>query len=276
MSVSTYIPLLAFSWGLAGGFSHCIGMCGVFVAAYTGPNSPSSPPVPIPTAPNNGGEGKAGSDGEPTEAVASPITYSRGRARLYPLAPVAGGGVRHLLFHSGRLVSLMALGVVAGAVGDIGHQWASVQGAIGIAAGVVMIGLALGFVGIVPWFRIPEPDVLGAGGGVLRRMFLKALQSRHSLKPFLIGLFVGLLPCGLTYQALIPAADTGSIPRAVEIMALFGLGTVPGLLTLGVFGNALFGGLLTRPTFRSGMTRVAAGIMAIMGVAFIWRGVTGM
>ena len=55
-------------------------------------------------------------------------------------------------------------------------------------------------------------------------------------------------------------------------MLCFGLGTVPGLLTLGVFGNALFGGLLTNLRFRTMMTRVAALLMAVMGAAFIGRG----
>ena len=251
MTSQAYIPLLAFSWGLAGGFSHCIGMCGVFVAAYTAPSRPtparSSPPLPK----REGEESRSGSS-KPTS-----------------------GAVRHVLFHAGRLVTLTLLGAVAGAIGAIDHRWAAAQGVVGIAAGAVMIGLALGFAGIVPWFRIPEPDVLGAGGGVLRRLFVRALKSENVLKPLMIGAFVGLLPCGLTYQALIPAATSGSILRAMSIMALFCAGTIPGLLTLGIFGSALFGGLFTRPSFRNAMTKVAAAIMAVMGVVFIVRGVGG-
>jgi sulfite exporter TauE/SafE len=239
MTSESYIPLLAFSWGLAGGFSHCIGMCGIFVAAYT---TPSQTP--------------------PSQDAQKP-------RRNWNFD-------RHAMFHAGRLASLVTLGVLAGLVGNLDHRWPAVQGVIGIIAGAVMIGLALGFAGIVPWFRIPEPDVLGAGGGRLRRLFAQAMRSQHRLKPMVIGIFVGLLPCGLTYQALIPAAVSGSIVRAALIMALFGLGTVPGLLMLGVFGNALFNGLLTAPRFRNGMTRVAAAIMAVMGVVFIWRGISGM
>lgn len=254
MTSGAYIPLLAFSWGLAGGFSHCIGMCGVFVAAYTAPSkSQDRPGRPSDNRKRDGGA-----------AVADP-----------PKPTVAVQPVRHLLFHAGRLATLTLLGVIAGAVGDIGHRWAEAQGAIGIAAGIAMLGLALGFAGIVPWFRIPEPDILGAGGGVLRRLFLRALKSENSLRPLLIGAFVGLLPCGLTYQALIPAATSGSIPRATEIMDLFCLGTIPGLLTLGIFGSVIFGGALMRPAFRNAMTKVAAAIMAVMGLMFIWRGMGG-
>ncbi len=179
---------------------------------------------------------------------------------------------RHVLFHAGRLSSLTALGLVGGCIGGLGHRWAALQGIISITAGVVMLGLALGLAGILPGFRIPEPDVMGAGGGRLRRGFLRALRSRSVLRPLLIGLFVGLLPCGLTYTALIGTFALRPLSGAL-LMLLFGLGTVPGLLTLGVFGNSLFGGLLTSAPFRSRMTQAAAVIMAALAVAFVWRGV---
>jgi sulfite exporter TauE/SafE len=266
MPAAPYIPMLAFSWGLAGGFSHCIGMCGVFVAAYTGPTDVSARPSSKgPTSPQVQAGGAATTTAPPhARAIGSGLRTS---------ALAAGG--RHMLFHAGRLTSLVTLGMIAGALGSIGHQWAAAQGVVSIAAGVLMVGLALGFAGIMPWLRIPEPDVLGAGGGVLRRLFARALRSDSASRPLLIGLFVGLLPCGLTYQALIPAALSGSIARAALIMALFCAGTIPGLLTFGVAGNLLFGGLLMRPHFRLAMTKVAAFIMAVIGVVFVWRGLGG-
>src|SRR3569833_253078 len=248
MPSGSYIPLLAFSWGLAGGFSHCIGMCGIFVASYTAP----SKPIAIDTS-------RIDRKSEGGTAVAE-----RPKVKLHP--------ERHIMFHVGRLATLTLLGAIAGLIGEIGHQWAQVQGAISIVAGLVMVGLALGFAGVVPWFRIPEPDVLGAGGGVLRRVFLRALQSENFLKPLFIGAFVGLLPCGLTYQALIPAATSGSVITAMSTMALFCVGTMPGLLTLGLFGNVFLAGGLMRPEFRNIMTKVAAVIMGLMGVVFVMRG----
>ncbi|MGO8672372.1 MAG: sulfite exporter TauE/SafE family protein [Capsulimonadaceae bacterium] len=231
-----YIPGLTFAWGLAFGFSHCIGMCGIFVASYTAQSS---------------------------------RTVDPSIARRGP------GWTAHFLFHGGRLISLVTLGTIAGAAGTLSHRWAAAQGAISIIVGLVMLGLALGFAGIVPALRLPEPNLLGAGGGAPRRLFIRVLRSERTLKPLGIGIFVGLLPCGLTYQALIVAAATGSVPRAVLTMAAFCLGTVPGLLTLAVFGATLFGGLLVRPAFRDRMTQVAALIMLAIGVAFLWRGWNG-
>ena len=217
---------LAFLWGLAGGFSHCIGMCGVFVVAYSGSPEPGSSRVPP---------------------------------------------VRHFLFHFGRLCTLSLLGALAGIAGGITHPWGHAAGVFGLVCGIALVCLAIGFAGFIPWFHIPEPDVMGAGGGFGRRLFLKALQNRSALKPLLIGVFVGLLPCGLTYQALVAAAVTGRPGPAALTMALFGLGTIPGLLILGFFGSVFLGGLLMKPRFRSSMTYVAAAIMAVMGIAFIIR-----
>ncbi len=223
--------LLALGWGLAGGFSHCIGMCGVFVISYAGMPDKNDP------------------------------------RRLHP--------ERHALFHGGRLLSLTFLGALAGSVGNITRGWAQAQGVLSIAAGVLLLGLTLGFAGVWPWFKIPEPDVLGAGGGVLRRLFVRVLRSQTRIKPLLTGLFVGLLPCMLTYQALIATLTLGAKSGAF-LMLLFGLGTVPGLLTLGLFGNAILGGRLMSAVFRARMTQISALLMAALGASFVWRGVQGL
>ena len=228
--MSAALPfVLALGLGLAGGFSHCIGMCGIFVVSYAG--------VP--------GEGR----------------------RWEPQ--------RHLLFHGGRLLALAALGLAGGAIGALGHRWAGAQAVVSLAVGVVMLGLALGLAGVFPRLRLPEPDVLGAGGGAGRRWYRRVLQSRSAWKPLGVGLFVGLLPCGLTYNALMATFTLRPLPGAL-LMLCFGLGTVPGLLALGVFGQTLLGGLLTRLPFRVALTRVSALLMAALGLAFLWRGWTGL
>lgn len=229
--IVTSLDSLMLAEGLAGGFSHCIGMCGVFVVSYAG----------MPSASNT--------------------------RFVHP--------ERHVLFHGGRLLSLAVLGLLGGAIGQMGHHFAILQGLISLAVGLLMLGLAAGMAGLAPGMRLPEPDVLGAGDGRGRRLFLQVLQSRSLWKPGLVGLFVGLLPCGLTYNALVATLTLTPLSGA-WLMLCFGLGTVPGLLTLGLFGNALGGGLLTAPHFRIGMTRVAAGFMAVMGIAFLWRGLTNL
>jgi len=53
----------------------------------------------------------------------------------------------------------------------------------------------------------------------------------------LFGVVLGFLPCGLLYAALAVAASTaGPLDGALAMLA-FGLGTVPSLAALGVFGQ---------------------------------------
>ena len=224
------IYALALGMGLASGFSHCVGMCGIFVVSYAG-------------MPDKG----------------------EARRFVHPM--------RHLLFHGGRLASLALLGLLGGTIGALGHRWAVAGSVLSLAVGVGMLGLALGLAGILPKFRLPEPDVLGAGGGRGRRLYRRVLQSHSALRPLGIGVCVGLLPCGLTYTALQATFPLRPLSGAC-LMLLFGLGTIPGLLALAVFGGVLFGGLLMRLPFRIAMTRVSAMFMAALGVAFLWRGWT--
>jgi hypothetical protein len=230
MTITDYF--LALTWGLAGGFSHCIGMCGIFVVSYAGLPDKNDP------------------------------------ARFRQPE-------RHLMFHAGRLISLTTLGLLGGAIGALGHHWATLQSIVSIAAGGLMLALALGLVGLWPRFKLPEPDIMSAGGGRLRRLFLRALRSQSALKPLVIGVFVGLLPCGLTYNALLGTFALRPLSGAL-LMVAFGIGTVPGLLALGLFGNRLFGGLLTSLRFRSRMTQVAAALMAVLAIAFVWRGAASL
>lgn len=230
--------LLPFLWGLAGGFSHCIGMCGIFVLSCSA--------------------GALGADGKPRPA---PHLLER-----------------HLAFHAGRLITLSALGALAGAIGSLAgfaSHFARTQGIVSIAAGVLMAILALGYVGIIPQLKMPEIDVMGAGSGWGRRVFVRALQNRSGFRPFLLGLLVGFLPCMLTYTVLIPAAATLSAVKGLFILLWFGIGTVPGLLALGLV-SGIFANRFKNPDFRILMTRLSGLAMLAMAGVFIWRGIPNL
>jgi uncharacterized protein len=219
---------MAALWGLAGGFSHCIGMCGIFVLSC------------------------------------GPIDEPNTVTRLW----------RHTLFQLGRMIVLVALGVAAGEIGSLvglAAKIARAQGILAVGCGVLLALLAMGYVGIMPRFRIPEPDVMSARGGAGRKLFAAALRDKHLYRPLLLGSLVGLLPCGLTYSILIPAATTLSPARGALVLLSFGLGTIPGLLTLGMAGG-LLGARLHSTRFREFMTRSGAVVMLAMGIALIWRG----
>jgi len=218
--------LLAFWWGLGGGFSHCIGMCGMFVFAYTG-----------------------------------------SMAAVGEMRPL-GQLVRHLLFNLGHILTVTLLGGLAGLVGSLpafALRWKGVQGWVSVIAGVLMILLALGYLGAAPKLKFPEPNVLG-GNSPLKGLFLKAMRTQSPWKPFFLGGLIGFLPCGLIYTVLIPAAATGSLLKGMAVMAAFGTGTMPGLVALGLFSS------LATMRFRDLIVRLASIPVLIMGILFIQRG----
>jgi sulfite exporter TauE/SafE len=74
------------------------------------------------------------------------------------------------------------------------------------------------------------------------------LQLDSTTSNLKLGLFNGLLPCGLVYMALLASISMGSILGGALYMFIFGLGTLPMLLAAAYFGKqfksmkpALFG-----------------------------------
>jgi sulfite exporter TauE/SafE len=219
--------IFAALWGLAGGFSHCIGMCGIFVISVNGATGAST----------------------------------RNQA------------LRHGAFQLGRMFALCLLGAIAGAVGSLtafATRAEFAQGVLSAFCGAVLILLAIGYAGIAPKLRLPEPDIMGAGGGAGRKLFLNVLRRRDWLQPPLVGVMVGFLPCGLTYSILFWAAASQSAVRGALTLLIFGLGTIPGLFALSMFGHR-FSELLGSVRTRLSMTWIGAAVMMIMGAMLIWR-----
>jgi len=213
--------------GLVGGVTHCAGMCGPFVLAQVA-----------------AGRTESGSAGE--------MRRLRGGA----LAP----------YHAGRMTTYVALGAAAGALSGvvadgIWFRWLAAV-LLTLAAALFLVqalGLRRGSSG-GPLFRtferlvVPPAARLSAGGdGGLRRYGL--------------GVLLGFLPCGLLYAALAAAAATGNAMQAALAMAAFTLGTVPGLVGVGVAGQFF------ARRWGAGLRPFAATLLAVNAViliAFAW------
>ena len=135
-------------------------------------------------------------------------------------------------YNLGRIATYSALGGVFGLLGKslalIGVQrWLSLGAGTVILAGLLLstrAAFGTPMVKAVVWLK-------SGFGALLRRRTLASLG--------LMGLLNGLLPCGLVYAACAGAAATGSLALGTGYMALFGLGTVPLMLGLGLTGKAL-------------------------------------
>ena len=92
----------------------------------------------------------------------------------------------------------------------------------------------------------------------------------RTLRGYPLGVALGFLPCGILYAALAAAAATGSPWYGGIAMFCFGMGKVPSLVAVGLFGAA------SGHRFRRGLTALTpavllfnAGVLALLGVRLL-------
>jgi hypothetical protein len=169
---------------------------------------------------------------------------------------------RQLSYHLGRTATYAVLGFVAGALGSalgVGGDLLGIRRAALLVAGGLLVAFAgAGLVGSLPLGR------LEALGFVTRKVSrLLAGPPRH---PFLVGLLLGLLPCGPLYAALLAAAGLADWLQGGLGMVLFGLGTWPGLMLI-----ALAGRWLARA--RRALYFASLAWVLVTGLVFVWQGI---
>ncbi|NLR76006.1 sulfite exporter TauE/SafE family protein [Leeia sp. IMCC25680] len=202
--------------GLLGG-THCIGMCGGLVAAF--------------------------SMGLPAR-----------RRMLY-----------WGLLNTGRLLSYMLAGVLAGLLGATLHGYGRLlplQWLLYMLSQLLLVFLGLHLSGLPT--LIPR---LEKWGSLLWRhlqpRFRALLPLRTPGQALLAGLFWGWLPCGLVYTALSSALLSGTPVLGAAQMLAFGLGTLPTLLVMGKLAP-----WLQRPMLR----RLSGLLVMVLGGWGIWNG----
>jgi uncharacterized protein len=216
--------VLALATGFIGGFGHCIGMCGPLVA----------------------------SSALHTAAVDND---SHASARFIP----------QILYNAGRLTTYGIVGAVMGLAGsfvNVASRLAGIQNSVMMIAGIIMVVMGLGILGLAGgtrWLERHNTLVLGAAKTIF--------SSRSTGRYYPLGLVLGLLPCGLSYTAFIAAAGTGTPLAGLLTMVSFGVGTVPALALFGV-AVAYFGSRM-----RARMQRAGGVAVIVMGLYYVLKGI---
>ena len=197
----------AFLLGLAGGFGHCLLMCGPFVAAASL------------------AEGSVAGD---------PVTCRPGRS----------AGLFQVLYHTGRITTYSLIGAAVGALGGSGvlgqftTPWSPVAfgrylklatGLLLVVAGVVLLVAAV----LGRRSGLPEPT-----RAITSRRWFARTTSRLARSGWWaglpLGMLMGLLPCMPLLPAELAALASGSAALGALTMFAFGLGTLPALAGLGL------------------------------------------
>lgn len=105
-----------------------------------------------------------------------------------------------------------------------------------------------------------------AGWGRMVARCTRGLNRDRPTSGYVLGLALGLLPCGFLYAALIASAASGSPLIGAAGMAAFGLGTVPALVVVGLAGQAA-GRRLSRTVAMAGPAVMVFNALMLAGLA---------
>lgn len=160
------------------------------------------------------------------------------------------------------LVGVLAasLGVVLVSSGLFGKLQSILQMLIG---GVVIL-LALGILGWIPW----QGSIRLIPMQTLRKGYATASQKGPVLGAMIAGFLNGLMPCPLTFAMAVKATTATSLLEGGALMLAFGVGTLPMML----FISVAFGKMSAK--LRGFMYKSAAFIMMFMGFNTIHKGLS--
>lgn len=193
---------------------------------------------------------------------------------------------KNVLYNSGRLLSYIFIGTLAGALGGsfIGGQathsthgtdgmqamgmvfsgeLGAGQRVLSVLAGGLMIMMALQLLGIrrhlpVSWGRL--------GGVSFARALQSLIRSDRAGASVTLGVANGFLPCPLVFAFAAIAAASASAGYGFLTMLGFGLGTFPAMFFMSGVGLAL------SPVVRQRGVRIAGGFVLVLGLLTIVRG----
>lgn len=222
------LPAILLVTGLTGSVVHCAPMCGPLVLAQVGDRLARLPP-----------------------------------ARLCEISRLSAAA--QLPYHLGRITTYAALGALVSWAGGwlIDIPWLGcLRAALLLTAALYFMTTALARLGILS--AIP----LAGSPRVIVRAMRRIAEPARALGSFPLGMALGFLPCGLVYAALGIAAASGRPLIGAFGMAVFGLGTVPTLVAVGLMGHAAAKGVRNFTALASPFLMLAnAALLASLAVA---------
>lgn len=153
---------------------------------------------------------------------------------FYSFRPSQHPSLRHLAYHTGRLMSYLAVGLIVGLLG----QGLLYVGAYLQVQKLLMIALGLGMIAIGIRHYFPSKSAIPKSLGALHFRLTKIIEDPSKVGgTYLLGMFSTLLPCGFLYSFAFAAGASGSPVSSLGIMFGFWLGTLPMLLGVGLIAR---------------------------------------
>lgn len=142
-----------------------------------------------------------------------------------------GGIFPYISYHSARIMVYTLLGVIIASLGQAlerSSAFGEIQVIMLLFAGLLIIFMGLDMLGVLPW-RLPYDRVPVTR---MKKLYKRVMDRGPVVGSFMGGALNGFIPCGLLYAVLISAAALGSSARGGLLLASFGAGTLPAMLSV--------------------------------------------
>ncbi|MCK5831028.1 MAG: sulfite exporter TauE/SafE family protein [Methylococcales bacterium] len=166
-----------------------------------------------------------------------------------------------------RILVYVAIGLLAASLGVVmvsSGMLGKLQSILQMIIGSIVIILALGILGLVPW----QGSVKLLPMNLLRKGYTSARTKGPVVGAMIAGFMNGLMPCPLTFAMYVEATSATTILEGGTLLLAFGAGTLPTMLFIS-FAFAKMGA-----NIRGLMLKSAAIIMIFMGLNTIYKGLT--
>ena len=165
-----------------------------------------------------------------------------------------------IAYNTGRIMSYTLAGAIAGAIGTelvMGIMPVSGHRILQYIAAAVLILIGLQISGWLPAGRILESVGMRIWS-YIRPLSKYFLPITSLYRAFMAGIFWGWLPCALVYSVLVWSLSIGGALSGALLMFCFGLGTLPGMLLVGLTGTKI------RDFLKEPALRTVAGVVIIL------------
>jgi sulfite exporter TauE/SafE len=150
----------------------------------------------------------------------------------------------HLCYHAGRITTYVAVGAAMGSTSFVLAQAASMMGfdyltavtrvqlLFSVVAALFLFCFGLSQLGLLPpptLLMLTDPQSIPG----FRFLLPAARKNSRPATMYVTGLFMGFLPCGLSFAAFSRALAAGQPWSGGAMLLVFGLATLPGLFLIG-------------------------------------------
>lgn len=165
----------------------------------------------------------------------------------------------HLLYNFGRVTTYIFLGIIFGSIGTIFTISPFSKSILFLIIAIFMILMGISLMGKLNFLNSIEFSI--EQNSLFKRYFAKLIHSKSYLSFYLLGVLNGFIPCGFVYFFIASAISTTSPLWGGVVMLVFGISTIPVLLSMGFFISYLKSG-----NFRDLMIKLASFTIIFYGL----------